>query len=1064
MKKCIAAVLTGSMMISGVNVMAETKSNVVTCGMWSCTGNAEPGSYVTGVLTIGNRPSGDYGDVLAMADTYADENGDYVINVNIPPGKIEDGDAVTALIHSDGKSETKTMYYEEFNTSGMSTAEKYGVMRSKLEKLKKLISGCEASGIQVDYEKINCAVIEKFIGYGLEDLNGGNEERSEYVLAEIEKLYGEAVAALTSYENGEAKPIKITRNDLDIIPQFEGMSVTADDKPVFLTGFLGQDYMISDMASFADMGFNSVSLEIGVSDVIVDPENSVYGGWKTQYYNGVNTGNTSMKIESGKGVSGSKAFRLTNTAEKADHRYIVIEQTVPVEPNTAYEFGASVRTISGSGVKIYGGGWNGENFYIANKLSSFVNDNRSFNTGNTNYATIWILSDSPGENIIDNIYMRKVGTLDNIVQNGNFETELEVVDGLGIDRGAIGTLKRDMEKARKNGLSVNLLISPHYFPGFVLNESSDYVRENGSVEWYKGRIRQSLELYIDALINEVKEYPQLYGICLTNEPMFNLMDSPESFARPFWTEYLSEKYGNISTLNSKWGTYYTSFEKVKIPSGIESTHYAYEWELMNRELFAEWHGSMAKQIKEIAPHLAIHAKEINYLSSRDTDYERMFLTAGTDARLFSDFSDVHGCDAHGYLEETHVYQLQNKFQWYDYLTTIEEKTIFNSEDHVIMDGSQIYSENQAKHVYTDMFQGAIHGRGISNIWVYGRTQESGNAWSDSIMHRPDVMKATGRASLDINRLADEITALQNKDAEIAIVFSDASRRYDRNHMNALYQSYKAAIYSGFRVAVVDEQSILEGKADKCQAIILPNVKYLSEDAINKLASSGAKKIIIGDNCAKYDCYKRTHKSSITTSLTNGATVINANFSNYAMTSPSVSQIQNTIQSNTKNNVSIKSGGTAVTDTEYRAVPYKNGWLVNMCSYDFDNEKNVEIYIDGEKISEFKDLKDDVVKDKLTLNGYEPELIYVDMSKVRLSEKNGVVTAKNSTSGNITGAYMVNAGYDSTGKMETCQLIPLDIDENGETEKAVQLDSTVHRIFVLESLDTLTSCSEVLEIN
>jgi hypothetical protein len=66
-----------------------------------------------------------------------------------------------------------------------------------------------------------------------------------------------------------------------------------------------------------------------------------------------------------------------------------------------------------------------------------------------------------------------------------------------------------------------------------------------------------------------------------------------------------------------------------------------------------------------------------------------------------------------------------KTAWYDFMGDVKDAPIFNSEDHIIGDRSKLYSDKEnawlAAFVGADMWQGAIHGRDASTIWVWERS-------------------------------------------------------------------------------------------------------------------------------------------------------------------------------------------------------------------------------------------------------------------------------------------------------------------------------------------------------
>ena len=103
--------------------------------------------------------------------------------------------------------------------------------------------------------------------------------------------------------------------------------------------------------------------------------------------------------------------------------------------------------------------------------------------------------------------------------------------------------------------------------------------------------------------------------------------------------------------------------------------------------------------------------------------------------------------------------------------------VFNSEDHIIPDYSTLYEKGLTRFVSADIFQVALHGRAASVIWVWEKTGNPESLFYGNILQRPDALSAIGKASLDLNRLAYEINAFNEKDSDTAILYSNIERVY-----------------------------------------------------------------------------------------------------------------------------------------------------------------------------------------------------------------------------------------------------------------------------------------------
>lgn len=423
-----------------------------------------------------------------------------------------------------------------------------------------------------------------------------------------------------------------------------------------------------------------------------------------------------------------------------------------------------------------------------------------------------------------------------------------------------------LENAEKHNQAVSLLISPHYLPHWMYEKYPE-IRSNTpgffGYNIYHPIIEKMLRVYVNALIPRIKDYPSLQSIIISNEPMFDTsadqgtdvqkhdvlpteQDTSKSYGNTIelWREYLSEKFGTVENMNSLLGTNAKSFREVTMPSYDEKTPIFYEWTLWNNKMFYEWHKHLADMVHEIAPDIPVGSKFAPVFGTSEMPYHRRFITYGVDPEEFMQFSDLGFNDAWSFLGRNHI-PMTYKFMWYDYLGSIKKIPLDDAEDHVIEDRDENFSYLQAKRIYTDMWLGAIHGRTLSQLWLWERTNDSRSEAYGSILQRPDCIEAAGRASLDLNRLAEKVTVLQNKKPKIAILYSKPSRIYDTEFIPAFFKAYEASVFAGHRVHFVHEDVI--GQIFDYPLLIVPNVTATDrhvKDTIAEYAKKNGKVLLI----------------------------------------------------------------------------------------------------------------------------------------------------------------------------------------------------------------------------
>ena len=409
-----------------------------------------------------------------------------------------------------------------------------------------------------------------------------------------------------------------------------------------------------------------------------------------------------------------------------------------------------------------------------------------------------------------------------------------------------------LDLAADNNVTVNLLISPHYFPRWALEKYPHLTKcEGGFIKFCidAPEARSVIEEHIRTVITEVGEKPALHSICLSNEPVYRTC-AEDGFTRIMWSTYLKEKFcGNIQDAKSRLQVEETSFDKFPIPDweDVQPTPLFYEWCIFNHKRFAAWHRWMADIIHEISPELPVHAKIM------PTILQRKNIANGVDPRLFCELSQINGNDCwcryeHKPGEYAQYWIEQNMF--YDMLRSSGRKPIFNSENHIIEDRET--RKIPWQHVRTALWQGAIHGQCATTIWVWERTYDEKSDFAGSIMHRPLCVRAVGETSLDLMRFSEEVTALQGVEPAVGLLYSIPSIVYQKDYLPELRNAYEALNFTGRRISFLSGDQLESGVPN---VLIVPNASHIeraSSAGVRHFVKDGGKIILLGSHCLERD--------------------------------------------------------------------------------------------------------------------------------------------------------------------------------------------------------------------
>jgi hypothetical protein len=328
--------------------------------------------------------------------------------------------------------------------------------------------------------------------------------------------------------------------------------------------------------------------------------------------------------------------------------------------------------------------------------------------------------------------------------------------------------------------------------------------------------------------------------------------------------------------------------------------------------------------------------------------------------LFAKFCQINGNDgckwyagkagewATWWQDETMGYELQR---------SAREAPVFNSEDHIIVDRSSNY--NPPAYIYNCFWQGAMHGRGASTVWVWERTFDpKGDAWG-SILQRPECVEATGRAGLDLNRLSPEVTAVETVRPKVAVVYALSGYVWDGAYPDGLRKMYRVSTFLGQKTGFVYERQLeamadgakLEGYLADVKVIMLPAMKHLSAKAmrgLEKFVAGGGKIVSLG---ALPEADEHGLAAGLNDETKAAATVIDGkgdeDLAEPMAKAMAAAGVEPAVQL-------IDADGKPVYGVDYWAAPWQGGWLVNVSNYR-NAEAKVRMRIAGKAVAGATDL-------------------------------------------------------------------------------------------------------------
>lgn len=848
------------------------------------------------------------------------------------------------VLETKAKSQTEKAI-AEFSLDGPSFN-----LKEKIEAVKALLDRCEENGIATDYERVKYATAVQVESMLDEYIKNNETEAYEFNTQKVAELLAEAETSLTSYLDGTAQPMKVNRT-VSARPAVDGQSfqVKMDDgsvKPAFYVGY--GHWETDDIEHYKDLGVNYIQYEVGVNQII--KRACPAKAWELDDMNSSGTAEGfkyTTKYQDG-------ALQLDSNG----YGEVYLSQTVSVKPSTTYTFGIDFKCSSASSIWIKANGAQEEKKWIYDSsndsaIENYKSVSHTVTTGpEQTELTFTIGSHNNAVGLLyDNAFVKESGSDVNLLQNGDFAEEC--TDKFAVNKDNLDKVKSVFERAEKSDVSVVLLLCTHYFPLFVYDMDSTVA--NGDPSKFVGfmpfnpthpLVKEVLTAFINGLVPAVKDYNSLNSICLSNEPAFYANET-SAYYLPIYRKYLEDKYTTVEKMNTAYDTTYSSFDDVNMPASTDRTSderkkitYFNDYRLFNESIMTEYHKNLADAVKAVDNSLLLHTKQMSAMNAIGHSGNR--IQAGINNEKLSKFMDLNGCDAWAYYGEEKD-PLLAKTMWYDYMTSVKDAPVVNSEDHILKDYRTELTRNddEYKMNMADLWQGAIHGRGGTVIWLWDKGDRSKGGtshYNTNITRRADYIAGIGKIALDLNRLSGEITAIQQAKPRVAILYSDSSLTQNPYALNAGYIAYEKAVTYGEKVFfVTEEEPELLNANNDLKLLVVPCSNYMKAETLQEIKTfiDGGGKVLMlnAENKQWLNENGKPHNNAVLQSVIDGSTSASFSKGNDMYTEDTGGEVSAALDAALE---ALEAKEIELTATngniEWQQAPYGQKQVINICNH------------------------------------------------------------------------------------------------------------------------------------
>lgn len=891
-------------------------------------------------------------------------------------------------VESNGRKVKIPISFEVLPTRQM-VDEKLLEFKERVENVEKKVDECHKKGISTDYLDVDVFTVNRFIEYIREDADNNYYDEMNYTITCIEELLDGLEMLCDEYLSGKkTAPVvpKLANTEFKV----EGKNLIGTkiydgkekEEPAFLMGYGNFQDARGDWGNFDTLGVNlGIFSELSPAQIIAQPDSP--SCWKF-----IVSDKSNLKIgkETENPISGKSSLKITADASGSS-----FEQFVMLEPNTEYEYGMTVDTDKANSLR----------FVLAERDGSFADAKYTNLKGKNKYSNTFktgagykrhaliVMVEQTEKTVIDNVYVKKVGSDENLVQNSGFEYYTEPCgdnEEVAVDYVYLEYVQDTLDKARRLNLPVVLGMTVHDFPSFIMAKYPEIAAKYSPyapINIHHPKVREILKIYYKNLLPIVNSYSDVVTTgCFLNEPEFNTLVNTEYFT-PLYRDFLKEKYNNdIAYINKIYLSSYTDFDEIEMPKAYSSTAYYYDFKQFNDGILIDFQKFITQNVKRYAPNIRIH-----YKTMVSNGYSEMKSFMGMGDLILEEtaaLSDVFGCDAYACYTRANQ-PVQGKIMAYRYMMSIADKPIVNSEDHIMPDKFKNFDRKTALFNATDMWNSAIYGRSQSIIWLYARTYNTASYRYCALLQRPDCISKIGKASLDLQRLSNEVSALLNAKSDAGILFSQTSRMYNLSSMNTAYNIFTSLLNIGKKAEFIPESQIK--KINDYKILFIPGSTHITKETLNEIynySKNGGKVVIFNDNSFKYSEQNILHDENTVSEIYKNAAVYKTSVadSGIVLLSPSYEEFSDVVRENCINaglsdlKILNKDTGEIVKSAAAEMCQYEGSYIVNLTDYDWE-DKNITLVIDGKNVEQCYDLiAMEELKDGFVLKGYTPRLIKI----------------------------------------------------------------------------------------
>ncbi len=327
---------------------------------------------------------------------------------------------------------------------------------------------------------------------------------------------------------------------------------------------------------------------------------------------------------------------------------------------------------------------------------------------------------------------------------------------------------------------------------------------------------ESAEVPSQAVLAQAAALGNVSAMSLWTAPQISMQD--ESVKRDFQA-YVRDIYRDRRKLNQAWNEHYFDFDEVEYTAFSDSRAYQFDAQAFRRMRTTRW---LSDQLRFIEPSIAPAMPTITFTDGILLPAESRM---GLDVESLAPLMPTVLVRTSGPLDDPRYAQRfpvpQLMWTLMHAIAPNRPLAALHSLDYTLADRLRLDSAAQTRTLAVEA--------AVDHVDMLALEFP---ALSDPVAQAPEAVSSLVRTLRELEGATDAVHALRDAVAPLAIVWSDSSKILNDGtlHLNAFVRAFEGCAFAGYKVGILTERQLAEGRWQGVRVVVLPEVTALSRDA------------------------------------------------------------------------------------------------------------------------------------------------------------------------------------------------------------------------------------------